>query len=150
MTLTKIQEYYWAIGMPKSGLPLSLIHTVLLAQIEKLLKEYKEEICIQIILTSFSKELEPSAMLLTSMYLLNNESDYLRFLSDWYAKGRHKKEDCYKRYRLNPNDKDMLANFQAQNEWVRRNTISSTPTVLTNGYLLPEEYELKDMSYLIN
>ena len=49
-----------------------------------------------------------------------------------------------------PNDKDMLANFQAQNEWVRRNTISSTPTVLTNGYLLPEEYELKDMSYLIN
>ena len=119
-------------------------------QIEKLLKEYKEEICIQIILTSFSKELEPSAMLLTSMYLLNNESDYLRFLSDWYAKGRHKKEDCYKRYRLNPNDKDMLANFQAQNEWVRRNTISSTPTVLTNGYLLPEEYELKDMSYLIN
>ena len=119
-------------------------------QIEKLLKEYKEEICIQIILTSFSKELEPSAMLLTSMYLLNNESDYLRFLSDWYAKGRHKKEDCYKRYRLNPNDKDMLANFQAQNEWVRRNTISSTPTVLTNGYLLPEEYELKDISYLIN
>lgn len=119
-------------------------------QIEKLLKEYKEEICIQIILTSFSKELEPSAMLLTSMYLLNNESDYLRFLSDWYAKWRHKKEDCYKRYRLNPNDKDMLANFQAQNEWVRRNTISSTPTVLTNGYLLPEEYELKDMSYLIN
>jgi hypothetical protein len=101
-------------------------------------------------LTSFSKELEPSAMLLTSMYLLNNESDYLRFLSDWYAKGRHKKEDCYKRYRLNPNDKDMLANFQAQNEWVRRNTISSTPTVLTNGYLLPEEYELKDISYLIN
>lgn len=77
-------------------------------QIEKLLKEYKEEICIQIILTSFSKELEPSAMLLTSMYLLNNESDYLRFLSDWYAKGRHKKEDCYKRYRLNPNDKDIF------------------------------------------
>ena len=43
-------------------------------------------------------------------------------------KGVIKKEDCYKRYRLNPNDKDMLANFQAQNEWVRRNTISSTPT----------------------
>ena len=50
------------------------------SQIEELLKEYKEEICIQIVLTSFSKELEPSAMLLTSMYLLNKESDYLRFL----------------------------------------------------------------------
>ncbi len=120
------------------------------SQIEKLLKEYKEKICIQIILTSFSKDLEPSAMLLTSMYLQNSESDYLRFLSDWYAKGRHQKENYYKRYRLNPNDKEMLANFHAQNEWVRRNTISSTPTVLINGYLLPEEYDLKDMPYLIN
>ena len=44
----------------------------------------------------------------------------------------------------------MLANIQAQNEWVKRNTISFTPTILINGYLLPEEYELKDMSYLIN
>lgn len=84
------------------------------------------------------------------MYLQNSESDYLRFLSDWYAKGRHQKENYYKRYRLNPNDKEMLANFHAQNEWVRRNTISSTPTVLINGYLLPEEYDLKDMPYLIN
>lgn len=44
----------------------------------------------------------------------------------------------------------MLVNFHTQNEWVKRNTISSTPTVLIDGYLLPEEYELNDMSYLIN
>ena len=119
-------------------------------KIEQLLEEYKEEVCIQIILTSFNQELEPSAMLLTSMYLLNNESDYLRFLSGWYAKGCHKKEAYYKRYKLNPNDKEMLVNFHTQNEWVKRNTISSTPTVLIDGYLLPEEYELNDMSYLIN
>ena len=44
----------------------------------------------------------------------------------------------------------MLANIQAQNKWLKRNTISSTPTILINGYLLPEEYELKDKTYLIN
>ena len=142
---TDAKEWITIISNPHCA-PCARLHP----QIEELLKEYKEEICIQIVLTSFSKELEPSAMLLTSMYLLNKESDYLRFLSDWYTKERHKREGCYKRYKLNLNDKEMLANIQAQNEWVKRNTISSTPTILINGYLLPEEYELKDMSYLIN
>ena len=142
---TDAKEWITIISNPHCA-PCARLHP----QIEELLKEYKEEICIQIVLTSFSKELEPSAMLLTSMYLLNKESDYLRFLSDWYTKERHKREGCYKRYKLNLNDKEMLANIQAQNEWVKRNTISFTPTILINGYLLPEEYELKDMSYLIN
>lgn len=142
---TDAKEWITIISNPHCA-PCARLHP----QIEELLKEYKEEICIQIVLTSFSKELEPSAMLLTSMYLLNKESDYLRFLSDWYTKERHKRKGCYKRYKLNLNDKEMLANIQAQNEWVKRNTISSTPTILINGYLLPEEYELKDMSYLIN
>lgn len=117
---------------------------------DTLLGQFYDKFCVQLILTSFNEGLEASAMLLISMYQRNEESSFLRFLSNWYAKGRYCKESYYKTYQLDFDDSEIQYSLQQQKEWVRENKISSTPTILVNGYLLPDDYELKDLSNLMN
>ena len=126
--------------------PCARLHT----QVDTLLGQFHDKFCVQLILTSFNEGLEASAMLLISMYQRNEESSFLRFLSNWYAKGRYCKESYYETYQLDFDDSEIQYSLQQQKEWVRENKISSTPTILVNGYLLPDDYELKDLSNLMN
>lgn len=34
--------------------------------------------------------------------------------------------------------------------WRKRTSLSATPTVLVNGYKLPDEYELTDLSMIVD
>lgn len=35
--------------------------------------------------------------------------------------------------------------LKRHNEWKEINKLSATPTILVNGYLLPEHYQIEDM-----
>ena len=90
--------------------------------------------CIQFILTSFNKDLEPSSMLLIQQYQrLKNDNDYLTFLTEWYKHGKKNKESFYQKYALNTQDETMLQSLERQKQWMRDTGITTTPTILFNG-----------------
>lgn len=116
--------------------------------IEKLYHRSGQNLCIQFILTSFNKELEASAMLLIQQYQqLNNDIKFLDLLTEWYAKGKSDKEAFYQQYKLNRSDEIMLTQYAKQKRWIQQIHITTTPTVLINGRLMPKQYELEDISY---
>ena len=119
--------------------------------VEKLYQQSSGKLCLQFILTSFSKDLEPSAMLLIQQYQrLNDDKKFLDFLAEWFEKGKLDKESFYQRYELDQHDEVMLQQFEIQKQWIHQTHITTTPTILVNGRLLPEQYELSDMSYFIH
>lgn len=119
--------------------------------IESLYKAVHNDMCIQFILTSFNKDLEPSSMLLIQQYQrLKNDNDYLTFLTEWYKHGEKNKESFYQKYALNTQDETMLQSLERQKQWMRDTGITTTPTILFNGWLIPEQYELEDLAYFIH
>lgn len=38
--------------------------------------------------------------------------------------------------------------FVNHEEWIRKNQLRTTPTVLINGYMLPFQYKIEDLEFL--
>lgn len=116
-------------------------------RLEDLVKNNPEDYCFQYILTSFNKELEKSSQLFIAMYQQKSPSDYLSILTDWYNGGKNRIEDFYIQYPFDPEDKRMLSEFQKHKDWISENKITATPTILFNGYELPEKYKVEDLKH---
>ena len=116
-------------------------------RMEQLLQQTKNEYCVQYILTSFNEELEESSKLFIAMYQQKNETEFHSFLNDWYANGKNNRQEFYRKYSFDREDEKVLIEFQKQKEWTDRTKIRATPTVLFNGYELPERYKVEDLEY---
>lgn len=46
--------------------------------------------------------------------------------------------------------KTVTEKLKRHNEWKERNKLSATPTILVNGYLLPEHYQIEDMAEFVD
>lgn len=69
-------------------------------------------------------------------------------MGDWYNRGRYEYREYYQKYISVIKSSTALATYESQKIWLNNLQISNTPTILINGFLLPEEYELKDLVYL--
>ena len=70
-------------------------------------------------------------------------------LNDWYGQREKKYEIWVKNYPVTITD-EISKVTQKQAEWCDMAEIALTPTILVNGYKLPEPYRLEDLKYLIN
>ncbi|MBT2559782.1 thioredoxin domain-containing protein [Pedobacter sp. ISL-68] len=94
------------------------------------------------------KERTKVAMHLTSLNQLPDKTLVGNALSDWY-KHQHKRYEFWaEKYPSNLNDETILA-INKQNEWCEMADITFTPTILVNGYKLPQPYHPSDLRYLI-
>ena len=48
---------------------------------------------------------------------------------------------------LDMDNPDIEAEFQKHEAWKQKTQIKATPTVLVNGYQLPETYKVEDLRY---
>ena len=48
---------------------------------------------------------------------------------------------------LDIENQEVEAEFQKHEAWKQKTQISATPTVLVNGYKLPESYKIEDLRY---
>jgi len=95
------------------------------------------------------KERTQVAMHLTSLNQLPDKTLVGNALSDWY-KHQHKRYEFWaEKYPSNLNDETILA-INKQNEWCEMADITFTPTILVNGYKLPQPYHPSDLRYLID
>lgn len=80
---------------------------------------------------------------------LNDIALVERALNDWYAQSTKEYEQWAQKYPVNFNS-EINAVTQKQKDWCEMAEISSTPTILVNGYKLPEPYRLEDIKYLLS
>ena len=71
----------------------------------------------------------------------------LQLLSNWFEKGKPLKDAYFKDMGLDIENPEVEAEFQKHEAWKQKTQISATPTVLINGYKLPESYKIEDLRY---
>lgn len=69
-------------------------------------------------------------------------------LNDCYRQGDKKYEEWARKYPVSQNA-DLAKVTLRQKEWCSMAEITSTPTLLVNGYKLPEPYQLENIKYLL-
>jgi hypothetical protein len=117
------------------------------ARIEKLLKEEHDNLCIQYIFSSFNAALSISNKNLIASYL-NNESELRKIIfHEWFKDGTINKDELIKKYSINSKDVKVEEEFLRHEKWKEDTGLRATPTVLVNGYKLPDNYKIEDLRY---
>jgi len=124
--------------------PCSIIHF----KIEKLLKN-KEDLCVQYVFTSFSSELDESSKFLLFIYLNSDISDSQRIFSEWFLTGKYfinKMKSKYEYFESNFVNDEYLKH----KDWVNKANIVETPTIIYNGWKIPDYYTIDDLVLFID
>ena len=116
-------------------------------RVENLLKETKENVCIQYIFSSFTPELDFANKYLIAACLEKDKSTFRNIIANWFEKGKPLKEEFFKDLNLNINNPEVEAEFQKHEAWKAKTQLRATPTILVDGYKLPDNYKIEDLRY---
>jgi len=72
-----------------------------------------------------------------------------RIISDWFEKGKPLKEAFFENMQLNMENPEIEAEFQKHEAWKAKTQLRATPTILVNGYKLPDNYKIEDLRYFV-
>jgi len=121
-------------------------------RIEKLLHETNRNTCVQYLFSSFEFEsdLNFANKYLIATYLQKEQSEFEQIIADWFEKGKSLKEAFFNDLHLDMENPDIEAEFKKHEVWKEKekSQLRSTPTILVNGYKLPENYKIEDLRYL--
>lgn len=118
------------------------------AEVEKLLKWYGDGLCIQYIFTAFGQHLEDSCRYLISCYNSEDTVSSLARYSEWYKTGGEGRKKILQAHQAQIQEPEWERQLQKHRHWREVNKLVATPTVLVNGHLLPQEYEIRDLTML--
>lgn len=119
-------------------------------RVEKLLRLSGDEICVQYIFSSFSENLEDSSRYLIYCYFENGQDKALRKFADWYLKDKFNYEKIIHNNDAYIHTDKIEGEMEKHREWRIRTSLTETPTILVNGYKLPNEYEIEDLAMIAN
>ena len=114
-------------------------------RIEHLLQK-NGAIGVQYILSSFAEELNSTNKYLIAECLADN-NNIEQIFTDWFEKGKGLRDEYFKDKGLDMENPAIEAEFQKHETWRKKTQIRATPTVLVNGYQLPENYKIEDLRY---
>ena len=116
-------------------------------RMDNLLKEIGNKICIQYVFSSFEKELDDSNRILISAYHNNNSYEVYR---DWYESGKNEINEFVKKHNIDYSHPEIEEEFHRHKMWKENSRLSATPTILYNGYELPDMYKIEDLKYFLD
>jgi len=147
-------------GNPDSKLRLSILSNPycnpcakMHKRIEELLKQTGNAISVQYILSSFTEEMNSTNKYLIAACLNPLASRHCEeerrsnLFHDWFEKGKPLRDDYFKEMGLDMNNPAIEAEFQKHEAWKQKTQIKGTPTVLVNGFKLPESYKIEDLRF---
>ena len=71
----------------------------------------------------------------------------MQIFNDWFDKGKVLKDDYFKNMSLDMDNPEIEVEFLKHEAWKEKTQLRSTPTILINGYQLPETYKVEDLRY---
>jgi protein-disulfide isomerase len=119
-------------------------------KVENLLKDAKENLCIQYIFSSFSEELNYANKYMIAIYLEKGKEETMQLFSEWFTKGKALKELFFENLYLDMINIAIEVELQKHTSWKDKVQLRATPTILVNGYKLPDNYKIEDLLYLID
>lgn len=118
-------------------------------RVESLLESYGDKLCVQYIFTSFNEELEESCRFLIASYLQLDTIMSQTILHQWFDGEKDNAKDYISIIPVDIRVKETEEELEKHWQWRTRTGITATPTILVNGYLLPDGYEIEDLPFLI-
>ena len=124
------------------------------AKTHKLLHEMLERrlnIQARIVFTAKNNDYDLRTPVSRHMMALNKnttKTNITQALYDWYEQKQKNYETWAKVYPADLNEIEYLQ-LERQKEWCKMAEITATPTMLLNGYRLPDLYQLSDLKYML-
>ena len=82
---------------------------------------------------------------------MKNENERNYIFEQWYNFGKLNKEKFFKLYpEVNIQSERSMTELEKHKNWKEINNLRATPTILVNGYLLPDNYKINDLKYISN
>lgn len=119
-------------------------------RVERLLSLSSDDLCIQYIFSSFSKELEDSNRYLISLYDKRNTAITFAAYKRWYEEDKFVYREVLKRVGPSVHAEHIEKEMERHRRWCKATGLRETPTILVNGFLLPKELDLEDLAMITN
>ena len=113
----------------------------------KTLKDVKNNVCVQYIFSSFAPDLDFANKYLIAACLEKEPSEFERIIDEWFEKGKPLKEAFFSGMQLDMTNPAIEAEFQKHEAWKEKTQLRATPTIIVNGYKLPDNYKIEDLRY---
>lgn len=113
--------------------------------------QFRDDIKVKVIFTTTDHDDDEQTKVarhVTALSLLNDSKLVENALNDWYKQSSKKYENWAAKYPVSFNG-EMTLITKNQKDWCDLTEITFTPTILVNGYKLPEPYILEDIKYLL-
>ncbi|QES88781.1 vitamin K epoxide reductase family protein [Rhizosphaericola mali] len=120
--------------------------------IEELLKN-NPDVQVQIIFTASDDEKDIKAYPVKHLLAIagmNNKQQTKQALDDWYLADKKNYGLFAAKYPMNGELNQQGEKVKAMRQWCNKTEIAFTPTFFLNGYLLPEQYSVTDLKYLLS
>jgi hypothetical protein len=116
-------------------------------RMERFLEKTDNKVCVQYILSSFGEELEDINKCLIAVSLGKDKEETMQIFSEWFEKEKSQGVDFFAQFQLNMDNPEIETEFEKHKTWMEQSRIRATPTVLVNGYQLPDNYRIEDLRY---
>ena len=116
-------------------------------RIDDLLQKVNNNICVKYILSSFEEKLNATNKYLIAACLDKNTDTIMQVFNDWFENGKELKNEYFNNLTLDMENPKIEVEFEKHEAWKNKNQLRGTPTVLINGYKLPESYKIEDLRY---
>ncbi|TKC13118.1 hypothetical protein FA048_05765 [Pedobacter polaris] len=113
---------------------------------------YRDDIQVKIIFSTADHDNDEKTKVarhISALGQLNDVKLVEQALNDWYNQSTKKYENWAQKHPINF-DGEWNEVTKKQKAWCDLTEITFTPTILINGYKLPEPYRLEDIKYLLN
>ena len=115
------------------------------SKIDTLLNMYPDMFEIRYIFTSFSRDYYNSSKFMIAAYQNYGPLKAKDIYKQWFSGGVNHYEEFIQSYGINIETVEVNDEWQKHRKWVKESGLSSTPTILVNGYELPEDYSIEDL-----
>lgn len=119
-------------------------------RVEKLLQKAGDKLCIQYIFSAFNDDLLKSNRFLIAAYQNESREKAEEIYHRWYDKEKYHADSYMESLGYDITTETVTEELKRHNKWKETNKLSATPTILVNGYVLPEHYQIEDMVEFTN
>lgn len=119
-------------------------------RIEKLLQKANDKLCIQYIFSAFNDNLLKSNRFLIAAYQNESKEKAEEIYHQWYDKEKYHADAFIRSLGYDITSESVTEELKRHNDWKETNKLSATPTILVNGYLLPEHYQIEDIAEFVD
>ncbi len=119
-------------------------------EIDRLLTVYGKEVSVQYKFMYFHENLKIYNRFLIAAYYQNVRNVSKELFAQWFQRGRFNAQNFISKYNYNLFDERIDISMREQENWWRNYGLTSTPMILINGFVLPNEYSIGDLTLALN